>query len=129
MQVGIRNRETGLEKGWIKAIALVIGWLLILSLARDVWQIRSGFDRITDANERLEAEQVKNEALKDRLNLVMTEDYKEKLIREKLNMQKEGEILVVLPEPITAKDRENQENVEVQEENWKKWWALLMEPN
>lgn len=128
MQAGVRRNDTRHEKGWIKALVLVIGWLLILSLARDVWQIRSGFDRIADANRRLEAEQAKNAELAERLKLVMTEEYKEKLIREKLNMQKEGEVIVVLPETGTQKTPENDDKRVSVTANWEKWLALILEP-
>lgn len=52
----------------------------------------------------------------------MTDDYKEKIIREKLNMQKEGEVLVVMPDKAFA-----QEEVRLVKfvPNWRKWWNLL----
>lgn len=125
MQVG--NRKTGntKEKGWYKALVLVIGWLLIFSLARDVWQTRVGFRRIIEAKRRLEAEQAKNESLKAKLELVLTEEYKEKIIREKLNMQKEGEVLAVLPKTDKSKQVPGMVETETKEANWEKWWNLI----
>jgi len=110
------------EKGWYRVLILVIIWLLIISLTRDVWQIRTGFGRIGEANRRLEIEKKKNEDLKEKLGIVMTDDYKEKIIREKLNMQKEGEVLVVMPDKAFA-----QEEVRLVKfvPNWRKWWNLL----
>jgi len=110
------------EKGWYRVLILVIIWLLIISLTRDVWQIRTGFSRIAEANRRLEIEKKKNEDLKEKLGMVMTDDYKEKIIREKLNMQKEGEVLVVMPDKAFA-----QEEVRLVKfvPNWRKWWNLL----
>lgn len=81
-----------------------------------------GFNRITEANKRLEAEKVKNAALKVKLELVMTEDYKEKIIREKLNMQKEGEVLAVMPE---KELRQAAEEKVLFVPIWKKWWNLI----
>ncbi len=100
----------------------MVAWLLILSLSRDVWQIRLGFNRILEATRRLEVEQAKNDALKAKLNLVMTDDFREKIIREKLNMQKEGEILAVMPEK--ALIREVAERTSPVP-NWRKWWNLV----
>ncbi len=126
MQVVQRKKETGHENSWYMALILVIGWLLIVSLARDVWQIRSGFGRITEANKRLASEEAKNEALKAKLGLVLTDEYKEKLIREKLNMQKEGEVLIVMPEKDSEQTKKaNQGGFVGQEANWQKWWRLI----
>ena len=124
MQVGKRGNGNEPEKGWYRAMVLAILWLLIFSLARDVWQIRSGFSRITEAKARLVAEEAENLVLKKRVVLVQTDDYKEKIIREKLNMQKEGEILVVMPEK-TLDVRLNLSEGAIQVPNWKKWLELV----
>lgn len=125
MQGGIRRTEKGGKTEWYKLLMLVIGWLLIFSLAKDVWQIREGFNRIKEANQRLEAEKLKNEELKNKLGLILTDEYKEKIIREKLNMQKEGEVVVVMPK----KQGQNQATEATNEaeliSNWEKWWKLL----
>lgn len=125
MQVGIRKTENRQGKGWYKALILVIGWLLIFSLARDIWQIRSGFNRITEANRRLEAEEAKNIALRDKLSLVMTESYKERLIREKLNMQKEGETIVILGAKSQEQAYPGEDKEKISVANWEKWWNLI----
>ncbi len=128
MQVVSRNKDTGRDNSRYMALILIIGWLLIISLARDVWQIRTGFGRITEANRRLEAEEAKNQALKSKLGMVLTEEYKEKLIREKLNMQKEGEVLVVMPEKDLYRDGLSKKpEILIPEANWIKWWKLLLE--
>jgi hypothetical protein len=124
MQVGKRHIGNRFERGWYRAIILVIAWLLIMSLARDVWQMRKGFSRITEADKRLSAEEARNLALKNKMSLVLMEDFKEKLIREKLNMQKEGEILAVMPEKNPTQKATLGEK-EDQVPNWEKWWKLV----
>jgi len=118
-----RNRITD-KKGWSKAIILVIAWMLIISLAKDLVQVKRGFVRIEDAKNRLAQEGVKNQMLKDKLEVVMTEEYREKIIREQLNMQKVGEVVAVLPKKNTGAVID--EKIEAKEvENWQKWWALI----
>jgi len=120
------NRTNKIEdkKGWSKAIILIIAWMLIFSLAKDLLQVKKGFGRIEDAKSRLVNEQVKNQMLKDKLEVVMTEEYKEKIIREQLNMQKVGEVVAVLPkgDTLASKDEKAEEETD---ENWQKWWALI----
>lgn len=111
------------KKDWIKGLILIVAWILIFSLAKDLWQIKKGFTRIEDAKNRLSEEMSKNKMLKDKLNEVMTEEFKEKIIREQLNMQKIGEVVAVLPKKELERDEEKIEEIEV--ENWNKWWSLV----
>jgi len=98
--------------------------MLIISLAKDLVQVKRGFVRIEDAKNRLAQEGVKNQMLKDKLEVVMTEEYREKIIREQLNMQKVGEVVAVLPKKNTGAVID--EKIEAKEvENWQKWWALI----
>ena len=124
MQAPIRYNNEKSKKGLVKGIILIIAWMLIFSLAKDLLQVKKGFVRIEEAKKRLVEEEKKNEMLKDKLSLVGTEEYKEKIIREQLNMQKVGEVVAVLPkgELLGAKEAEKEEK---QTQNWEKWWALL----
>lgn len=121
----IRNYEgTKDKKGWFRAIILVIAWILIFSLVRDLNQVKKGFGRIEETEKRLEEEKTKNLLLQDKLRLVATDEYRERMIREQLNMQKMGEVVVVLPsrESILPDEERGEE---LPKKNWQKWWALL----
>ncbi len=112
------------KKDWIRGIILVIAWILIISLAKDLWQVKRGFSRIEEAKSRLIIEEEKNQMLKDKLEMVMTEEYKEKIIREQLNMQKIDEVVAVLPKGNMLGTKEAGEE-QKEEENWEKWWAIV----
>jgi hypothetical protein len=118
-----RNHIIG-KNDWLRGIILVIAWVLIISLAKDLWQVRKGFTRIEEAKVRLEEETKRNTDLKIKLGMVSTDEYKERIIREQLNMQKVGEIVAVLPTD-DLKTSQIGEVEEAQMENWQKWWALL----
>jgi len=124
MQVGKRYNNKAGEKGWIKGIILIIAWILIFSMARDLSKVKKGYLRIEDSKKRLEAEEKKNSELKEKLSLVMTDEYKERLVREQLNMQKIGEVVAVLPKDGVTMEN-GVENTESSIPNWKKWWLLL----
>ena len=53
----------------------------------------------------------------------MTDEYREKLIREKLNMQKEGEVIVVMPKKEAKKDKDMISSES--QANWQRWWSLI----
>lgn len=103
----------------------MIAWILIISLVKDLWQIKSGFARIQESNIKLQEEQKKNQELKDKLSLVSTDEYKERLIREQLNMQKVGEVVAVLPKEETSINADNNKIGAEKTDNWEKWWTLL----
>lgn len=123
MQPLKRGNKSIDKKDWIKGIILIVAWILIFSLAKDLWQIKKGFSRIDDAENRLTEETSKNQMLKDKLSAVMTEEYKEKIIREQLNMQKVGEVVAVLPKKEVFDSEEKSE--ETEQKNWEKWWSLV----
>jgi len=125
MQVSNTNHKNKSGKGVFKAIFLLVAWLVIFSLAKDVLHIQNGFDRVTEAKTRLEQEEIKNVELKKRYEEVRTEEHRERLIRDQLNMQKEGEVIVVLPKSMDLEVEPKDELVE-DIPNWKKWVDLLM---
>ena len=125
MQAPNRYSIKSSKKGWIRGIILIVAWLLIISLIKDLWQIKSGFARIQESNTKLQEEQKKNQELKEKLSLVSTDEYQERLIREQLNMQKIGEVVAVLPK-VESSTSTNDVKTDVEKtENWEKWWTLL----
>lgn len=124
MQVVNRYSSKG-KKDWIKGVFLIIAWVLIISLARDLWQIKNGFSRIEESKTRLAEEEKKNTELKEKLDMVSTEEYREKIIREQLNMQKIGEVVAVVPKKEDIANTTEEDSKEKKVENWEKWWGLL----
>lgn len=125
MQGVKRHDKFDPKKGWIKAVLLVVLWLLIVSLVRDYGRISVGFERKKMAERRLVEEKEKSQALRGELVMVSGLEYREKLIREKLNMQKNGEIVVVLPAGEADQSFFDQKNIEIVSPNWKKWLKLV----
>jgi len=124
MQAHNRIKVSGNKKGWIRGIILLVAWFFIFSLAKDLWHIKKGFTRIEESKINLVEEEAKNRMLKDKLSYVMTDEYREKIVREQLNMQKVGEVVAVLPkEDLPEKTAEIE--IEKQIENWERWWLLI----
>lgn len=124
MQVANINKQSSWKKGAFKAIFLILIWFIIVSLAQDVLHIQRGFRRVSEAKTRLDREEIKNKELVARYEMVQTSEYRERLIREQLNMQKEGEVLAVLPKgngnTFVPKEKDSAEVP-----NWKRWINLL----
>lgn len=123
MQVPNRGQTKKVEKPWLKGLFLAFVWLLILSLVKDFLQTKKGFGRVKESGIRLEEARKKNQELNSKLLSVQSAQYKEKLIRDRLNMQKIDEVVVVLPG--VNSQVISQKNEQKLEKNWMKWQKIL----
>ncbi|OGD71596.1 hypothetical protein A3D09_02815 [Candidatus Collierbacteria bacterium RIFCSPHIGHO2_02_FULL_49_10] len=111
---------------WPKYLLLVSGFYLVWTLSKGIWELRTANLRIDEARQILAREQAKAEQLKRKWTEVQTADYLEKVARNDLNMQKEGETIVVLPSNQPASAESYGEAKEEKElKNWEKWWNLV----
>jgi hypothetical protein len=86
--------------------------------------VRKGFLRIDESQNRLTQAQIENLELKREMVDVQTDFYKEKMIRNKMNMQLPGETIVVLPQKEEQGGSVGEEDEKV-EKNWEKWWRIV----
>jgi cell division protein DivIC len=104
---------------WI-VIAIII-FLIISSLKAtfDLYQVQESVK-----NKEKEAQNLKREVkkIKDDLERVQTSDYIERVARDKLNLSKPGETVVILSKPLLST-----QSAEVKDSrtNWEKWRALI----
>ena len=92
-------------------------------MARDLWLTRRGFERIKESERRLESVLKENQRLVAKFTEVSSDEHKEKLIREKLNMQRTDEVVVVLPKKLSKTIGSENEKRDI--ENWEKWKELV----
>lgn len=112
-------------RNWLRLLALGVGVYLAWTLGKGVLELKLAYKRIDEARQILALEQARGEELKRKWVEVQTQEYLEKVARNDLNMQKEGETVVVLTnQPASMKSLD-----EVKEEkelpNWGKWWNLV----
>jgi len=125
MQAAHTEKHNRLGKDVFKAIFLILAWLIIFSLAKDVLHIEEGFGRVKETKIRLKQEEQSNVELTKKYETVRTEEYREKMIREQLNMQKEGEVIAVLPKKLGG-SAVPEIKTKKEMENWRKWLELIL---
>ena len=122
-------KEINTKRGWVWLVMIVLCWMLIFSLAKDFNKVKQGFRRIDEATLKLKAEEEKNLSLKKKMVYAQSDYYKEKVVRDKLNLQKPGEIVVVLPGAGglgTKEDSIDTENIAKSDlRNWEKWLKVV----
>lgn len=111
---------------WLKLVVLGVGVYLALSWGRGLFEIRQAGKRLEEAQKGLQQAQAYHQKLLARWDQVRTSEYQEQVARNDLNMQKEGETVVV----VMNKNEIPRTNVQAQSEasnipNWLKWWGLL----
>ena len=103
-------------------IVLVLVLLFAInSLARSIYDLWQKQDLLTEAQEDLDEEKLKNQKLKASLSYVETEEFKEEVARNNLLLIKPGEQEVVVPQEI-----EEEEEKEPELPNWQKWLDLFL---
>ena len=120
-------RKTICQFRFLAFLALILGIWLVVALSRDLWQLLKKKDRIEKMIVKKEDLFTENQELKEKLNYVESEEFVEKEAREKLNMAKEGEVVVVLPDNEFSPPTGGQfsKNKEEDLANWQQWWHLF----
>ncbi len=113
-------------RNWLKLLALTVGIYLTWTLGKGVLELKLAYRRIDEARQILSAEESRAAELRKKWTDVQTSGYIEKVARNDLNMQKEGETVVVLPsvgQNIEASQPQNKEEKKLP--NYLKWWNLV----
>ncbi|KKQ36380.1 MAG: Septum formation initiator [Candidatus Woesebacteria bacterium GW2011_GWA1_37_7] len=114
---------------FIVYLLLIIFALLSLSLYRNMARITKSKSTVDEAGERVNKLENEKKELEARLSEVSSEYYIEKQIRDKLNLTKEGEIMVILPpEDVLRKlaPKEEEKEAVLPDPNWRKWIKLFI---
>lgn len=107
-----------------KTLVLILFVYLIWVFASGLWQLYKAGGRLESSRESLSLEQKKNEELKKKLAQVQDPAFIEKEAREKLNMQKPDETVIILPE-FNLELENVEEKEDVDKPNWEKWLDLF----
>lgn len=94
----------------------------IVNISRSIWSVWQKGSIVSEREAVLSELKQENSELKKKLIEVNTPEFVEKQAREKLNLQKEGEIVVVLPKEEVAGVSAN---LEEEPAHWQKWWKLF----
>lgn len=120
------------NKSKIDFLVRIIVWglvvILLISLVRNISRSLSADERIKQANDELSKIANENSKLKDELEIVGSDYFKEKEARDSLGLSKPGDIVLVLPPDDEirklAPERVRKE-VKLPNPNWKKWLSLF----
>jgi cell division protein FtsB len=109
---------------------LIFSIVLIINLSKDAIRLSSADKRIEEAEIKLAKLKQENQEFKNKLEYYQGDEFAEEEIRNKLQLTKPGEKIVILPEQL--KESLNQEeDIKLKPEetpipNWQKWLNLFL---
>ena len=105
-------------------LVAVVGLLVtILGLSQSVVRLIGRKSLLKTKQEELVRLQKEQENLQNRLTIAQTPEFIEKEAREKLNLGKAGETIILVESGATQAQIQEKETNAVP--NWKKWWNLF----
>jgi len=117
-------------------VILIISFILIFNLLRDVRRLIRAEERIVKVEERLEQVKEENEEFKGTKEYYQSNAFLEEQIRNKLQMARPGETILILPKKLSEVKEESSyseassfakasEDKSEDKENWEKWLELF----
>ena len=108
---------------------LIFSFTLIINLGRDIHRLVKVGERVVKVKEKLEQAKEENEELRNTKKYYQSDAFLEEQIRNKLQMAKSGETVLILPPVLTEEKAsaftEAAEDKEEELENWEKWLRLF----
>ncbi len=115
-------------KDYLNYILLFLAFLFIVSLIRNILRINQANKEILEAEKIVDEAIAENNELKVKVEELRSPEFQEVQLRDKLDLAKEGEIVVVLPdEEILRKlapKRIEEENI-LPDPTWRRWLKLF----
>lgn len=98
---------------------------LIVSLSRSIWQLYKAGDAVYEVEKLRQVELIRNLELKREIEASNSGDFVERQARDKLNMGRPGEVVLIVPDTGGQDDKKQDDKIIVSEANWRKWVRLF----
>ena len=116
-----------MKNRWIQIAIVAVGGVLIWGSLKSLLDLRKAGGRVDQAKQDLVELKAQNQDLKKKLTEVSSNEFVEKEARDKLNLQKPGEVVVLMPKNDQEMAQEDQVAAEKPLSNPEKWWKLFFE--
>lgn len=113
-----------MKKNFFLIGSILIAVVLGVNSARKILSFHGTSEKVNEAQVRLEDLKRENEGLKNELEYKKGDEFKEKEIRNRLGLAKEGEAVVIVPKDGDERLTTNDES-SLKKTNWEKWRELF----
>lgn len=108
----------------IKIIIVIVGIGLIISFSRNIYRLLKAGDQVRLTQERLEKLEKESQELSKKKEYFQSQEFIEEEARNKLNMSKPEETVVILP-PNVGETKETNLTSPPKLPNWQRWFKLF----
>jgi cell division protein FtsB len=110
--------------------SIIFAFFVFYSLYKNIARLEKAKSRIDKVQESVDQLKSENQKLEEKIKYAESEEYIEKQIRDNLGRAKEGEAIVILPDPEIVKKyapkvEEETDAIETKK-NWQKWLELFI---
>lgn len=109
----------------LRMAIILIGIGLVISLSRSIFKLLQAADRLKLAEQELAQLEKEHQSLVEQKEYYQSEEFIEQEARNKLNMARPGEAVVVLPPNVGELLGETETKSVPETPNWKMWWELF----
>jgi len=114
-----------IKRRLFQIVSIIIGLGLIIKFTGDVNRLLKSIYQIKLMENRILELEKKKEIVLKKYQYYQSEDFIEEEARNKLNMAKPGETIVILPPNLSELLNRSRIQTEASLPNWKKWWNLF----
>lgn len=111
------------RRNLLLVLGILVGILLVVSSTKRLFTFRTTTQKVEEAQARLEALREENKKLKEQKEYTKSDEFREREIRDKLGLAKEGEAVVVIPN--NERDQQQEKSNKQETPNYIKWWSLF----
>ena len=115
-----------LQHKWVQILIILVGIGLIVSLSRDILRLLRSADELKLAAQKVEELQKESESLAQKKEYYQSESFIEEEARNKLNMVKVGETIVILPPNLKEVIGRKENQLTKPLSNWYQWLNLFL---
>lgn len=110
----------------VQIIIIFIGIVLIINLSKDILRLLKAAEELKLVQQRIEKLEEERENLVEKKEYYQSEAFIEQEARNKLNMVKEGETIVILPPNIKEVLGKKEASLSEPQPNWRQWLELFL---
>ncbi len=110
----------------LQTLIILFGISLIVNLSKDILRLLRSADELKQASQRIEELQKENENLIQKKEYYQSAAFVEEEARNKLNMVKEGETIVILPPNLKELLGTKKDHLNKTLPNWRQWLNLFL---
>ena len=130
----MRDNTDGKKGLWLVKMIIFLGFIaaifIVLAISKETYRKKQVQKEISELQSEADKIQGDNLRLADKIAYLEGRDYQEKEIRDKLNLQKPDETVVIIKPSLTKKTAKNEpeatdQALVIKSSNPQKWWSYF----